>query len=228
MPFPHTLFPSAMERFLAAVEPFKRLSPAERARVEQAATERRYAKGETIFREGQPSEAVWVVKTGRVHLMKFLADGKVSTTCVMTNGETFCCLPAMDRRPYPVDAVAAEASVVVRIPQGAFHRAMDRSPAFTQETLCLFCDRLRQVEHKSCMVYEPAEQRLAEVLLALAKKFGLTIPLTRHELAEIAGTTHETAIRTLSRFGKSGLIRSSRGKTTILSREKLSALLDKS
>jgi CRP/FNR family transcriptional regulator len=40
--------------------------------------------------------------------------------------------------------------------------------------------------------------------------------LTRQELAEIAGTTHETAIRTLSRFGKQGLIRSSRGKTTIL------------
>ena len=212
-----------MERFLAAVEPFKRLPPAERARVEQAAIERRYAKGETIFREGQPSEAVWVVKSGRVHLMKFLADGKVSTTCVMTAGESFCCLPAMDRRPYPVDAVAAEASVVIRIPQDVFHQAMDRSPHFTQQTLCLFCDRLRQVEHKSCMVYEPAEQRLTEVLLALGKKFGSTIPLTRHELAEIAGTTPETAIRTLSRFGKEGLIRSSRGKTTILNREKLSA-----
>lgn len=216
-----------MERFLSGIEPFTRLPPAERARVEQACRERRYAKGETIFREGQPAEAVWVVKSGRVHLMKFLADGKASTTCVMTAGEPFCCLPAMDSRPYPVDAVAAEDSVVVRIPQDAFHRAMERSPAFTQETLCLFCDRLRQVEHKSCMVYEPVEQRLAEVLLTLSKKFGSTIPLTRHELAEIAGTTHETAIRTLSRFGKKGLIRSSRGKTTILSREKLSALLDK-
>ena len=157
--------------------------------------------------------------------MKFLADGKVSTTCVMTPGETFCCLPALDRKSYPTDALAAEESVVIRIPTEAFHQAMNRSPTFAQHTLCLFCDRLRQVEHKSCMVYEPAERRLAEVLLALGKKFGSTIPLTRHELAEIAGTTPETAIRTLSRFGKAGLIRSSRGKTTILNREKLSALL---
>ncbi len=213
-----------MEQFLASIEPFKRLGSVERKRVAQHAQERRYAKGETIFREGQPSEAVWVVKSGRVHLMKFLAAGKVSTTCVMTAGDPFCCLPALDRKPYPVDAVAAEDSVVLRIPQDVFHQAMDRSPAFSQETLCLFCDRLRQVEHKSCMVYKPAEQRLAEVLLTLGKKFGATIPLTRHELAEIAGTTNETAIRTLSRFGKAGLIRSSRGKTTILNREKLSAL----
>jgi len=214
------------DRFLFTFDPFKRLSLAERRHLTEVAREKRYAKGETIFREGQQSDAVWVVRTGRVHLMKFLADGKVSTTCVMTPGEMFCCLPALDRKLYPADAVAAEDSTVIRIPADAFHQAMSRSPLFTQQTLCIFCDRLRQVEHKSCMVFEPAEQRLAQVLLALSKKFGQTIPLTRQELAEIVGTTHETTIRTLSRFGKQGLIRSSRGKTTILRLEKLQALLD--
>ena len=215
-----------MERFLATVEPFKRLPPLEQKRLAQVAQEKRYAKGQTIFRAGDPSNAVWVVKTGRVHLMKFLADGKVSTTCVMTHGETFCCLPALDRKQYPTDAVAAEDSLVIRIPTDAFHQAMTRSPTFAQQTLCLFCERLRQVEHKSCMAFEPAEQRLAQVLLTLAKKFGSTIPLTRQELAEIAGTTHETAIRTLSRFRRQGLIRSARGKTTILHPEKLQTLLN--
>jgi len=157
--------------------------------------------------------------------MKFLADGKVSTTCVMGNGETFCCLPALDRKPYPADAVAAEESTVVRIPIDAFHQAMARSPTFTQETLCLFCDRLRQVEHKSCRVYERAETRLAQVLLGLSKKFGPTIPLTRQELAEIAGTTHETTIRTLSHFKQQGFVRSIRGQTTILKADGLHALL---
>ena len=214
-----------METFLATLEPFKRLSLAERQRLAVATREKRYAKGETIFRAGQPSEAVWVVRTGRVHLMNYLADGKVSTMCVMAQGETFCCLPALDRKPYPADAVAAVDSAVVRIPIDAFHQAMNRSPAFTQDTLCLFCDRLRQVEHKGCMVYEPAEQRLAQVLLGLAKKFGSTVPLTHRELAEIAGTTHETTTRTLNRFKQQGLIRSSRGKTTLVRPEQLQALL---
>ena len=216
-----------MDQSLATLEPFKRLAPVERKRLVQVAQEKRYAKGETLFREGQSSDAVWVVKTGRIHLMKFLTDGKLSTTCVMTDGEMFCCLPALDRKAYPVDAMAAVDSVVVRIPAGAFHQAMGRSPAFAQQTLCLFCERLRQVEDKSCMIYEPAETRLAQVLLGLAKKFGPTIPLTRQELAEVAGTTHETAIRTLSRFRQQGLIRSSRGTTTIVQPDKLQALLDR-
>ena len=157
--------------------------------------------------------------------MKFLADGKVSTTCVMTPGETFCCLPALDRKSYPTDALAAEESVVIRIPTEAFHQAMNRSPTFAQHTLCLFCDRLRQVEHKSCMVYEPAEARLAQVLLTLSKKFGPTIPLTHQELAEIAGTTHETTTRTLNRFKQQGFIHSARGRTTLVRPEQLQALL---
>ena len=216
-----------MERLLASVEPFKHLPLLERTRLAKVAQEKRYAKGQTIFREGAPAEAVWLVKTGRVHLMKFFADGKVSTTCVMSPGEPFCCLPALDRQPYPVDAVAAQDSAVVRIPLEAFHQAMGNSRAFAQKTLCFFCDRLRQVEQKSCLAHERVDARLAQGLLALSKKFGETIPLTRQELAELVGTTHETVIRTLSHFKQQGWIRSSRGTTTILRRQQLQALLDR-
>lgn len=215
-----------MDRSLSTIEPFKRLSVPARQQLATACREKQYAKGETIFRAGQPSDAVWVVKTGRVHLMHFLPDGKASTTCVMAPGETFCCLPALDRKCYPVDAVVAVESTLIRVPTEAFHQAMARSPGFAQQALCLFCDRLRQVEHKGCMVYEPAEARLAQVLLTLSKKFGPTIPLTRQELAELAGITPETAIRTLSRFKAERLIRSSRGQTTLVRPEQLQALLN--
>ena len=204
-----------MERFFAGVEPFKRLSLAERQRLASVSREKRYAKGETIFRAGEPAEAVCIVKEGRVHLMKFLESGQVSTTCVMASGETFCCLPALDRKPYPVDAIAATDSVVVRIPTSVFHELLEKNPACLQDSLCLFCDRLRQVEHKGCMIYDSVERRLAQALLALSKKFGATIPLTKHELAELANTTVETTIRVLSQLKKQGIVKSSRGSTTI-------------
>ena len=215
-----------MDQLLSRVEPFKRLSFTERQRVAAAAREKRYAKGETIFRAGEPAEAVCIVKEGRVHLMKFLEGGQASTTCVMTPGETFCCLPALDGKPYPVDAVAAEDSVVVRIPTTVFQELLRRSPSFLQDSLCLFCDRLRQVEDKSCMTYDSVERRLAKALLMLSKKFGRTIPLTKNELAELANTTQETTIRILSQLSKQGVVRSARGKTTVLRPEKLSALLN--
>ena len=213
-----------MERFLAGVELFTRLSPDERRRLAMTSREKRYAKGETIFRTGEPAEAVCLVKEGRVHLMRFLDSGQASTTCVMTAGETFCCLPALDRKPYPVDAVAAVDSTIVRIPTAAFHELLQKNPAFLQESLCLFCDRLRQVEHKGCMVYDSVERRLAQTLLSLSKKFGPTIPLTKHELAELANTTVETAIRILSQLKKRGVVKSSRGSTTIAKADDLRAL----
>ncbi|MBI4341054.1 MAG: Crp/Fnr family transcriptional regulator [Candidatus Omnitrophica bacterium] len=203
---------------------FKRLTPAQRQHLAGLSREKRYAKGETIFREGEPAEAVCVVKEGRVHLMKFLESGQTSTTCVMTPGEPFCCLPALDRKPYPVDAVAAVDSVVVRIPTSAFHEMLQQNPSFLEDSLCLFCDRLRAVEHRSCTMHEPVERRLAQTLLELSKKFGTTIPLTKHELAEMADTTVETTIRVLSHLKKAGIVKSSRGSTTIAKPDRLKTL----
>ena len=213
-----------MEQFLTHAEPFKHLTPAQRQRLAAVSREKRYAKGETIFRAGEPSEAVCIVKEGRVHLMRFLESGQASTTCVMTNGETFCCLPALDRKPYPVDAVAAADSTVIRIPTSAFHELLQENPTFLQDSLCLFCDRLRGVEQKSCMAYDSTERRIAQALVGLSKKFGATIPLTKHELAELASTTVETTIRVLSQFKKDGIVKSSRGSTTITKPDQLRRL----
>ena len=213
-----------MEQFLTHAEPFKHLTPAQRQRLAAVSREKRYANGETIFRAGEPSEAVCIVKEGRVHLMRFLESGQASTTCVMTNGETFCCLPALDRKPYPVDAVAAADSTVIRIPTSAFHELLQENPAFLQDSLCLFCDRLRGVEQKSCMAYDSTERRIAQALVGLSKKFGATIPLTKHELAELASTTVETTIRVLSQFKKDGIVKSSRGSTTIAKPDQLRRL----
>ena len=214
----------SVERLLATAEPFKSLSAAERQSLASASRETCYAKGETVFREGQPADAVCLVKEGRVHLMKFLEGGQASTTCVMTGGDTFCCLPALDRQPYPADAVAAVDSVVVRIPTDAFHEVLQKNPAFLQRSLCLFCERLRQVEHRSCMIYDSVERRLAQALLTLSKKFGPTVPLTKHELAELANTTVETTIRVLSQLKKQGILKSSRGSTTIAKPDTLQRL----
>ncbi|MBI1991814.1 MAG: Crp/Fnr family transcriptional regulator [Candidatus Omnitrophica bacterium] len=204
-----------MEHFFAHTEIFKKLPAAQRQHLAGVSREKRYAKGETVFRAGEPADAVCVVKEGRVHLMKFLEGGQVSTTCVMTPGETFCCLPALDRKPYPVDAIAAVDSIVVRIPIAAFHKLLQEVPDFLQTALCVFCERLRQVEDKGCTVYDSVERRLAQALLTLSKKFGPTIPLTKHELAELANTTVETTIRILSQLKSRGIVRSSRGSTTI-------------
>jgi CRP-like cAMP-binding protein len=71
---------------------------------------------------------------------------------------------------------------------------------------------------------ERVEQRLSSVLLMLTAKLGPTLPFTRQELADMAGTTIETAIRVMSQLKDRGIIRTVRGKVIILDKEKLKLL----
>lgn len=214
-----------LELFLKQVDIFRRLDPAARSRLAAAARERPFEKGQTLFEEGQLAKDVWLVRTGRVHLLHYAPAGQVQTTCVMTVGETFCCLPTLDQGTYPATAVAAVPSTVLQIPLRAFHEVLSSTPALLQETLGIFCQRLRQVEAKGCLAHDPVELRVAQALVTLRKKFGDTIPLTRQEIAELAGTTVETVIRTVSRFQQEGWVRSGRGQLRLLDLAALQRLL---
>ena len=214
-------------RFLRSVIPFNALPPEEISRVAEHSFEKRFQKGETIFLEGAPSHTVWIMKEGRVHLEKFHPGGKVSTTCVMAEGEVFCCLPALDRKPYPATAVAKTEAKVIGIPSQLFSELMAKYPAFSQRALSFFCGRLRQVEEMGgCHAYESAERRVVDVLLMLEKKFGPEIPLTREEIAELAGVTVETAIRMTSLLKKKKLISSEGKKSLKVDAERLRAYLE--
>ena len=213
-----------LELFLKQSDIFHRLSAKERQRVVSFSHEKSYAKGDVIFHEGRPSDSVWLTIEGRVHLLHHQMDGKSQASCVMTPGEMFCCLPALDQGIYPATAVAATAARVLQVPHHLFQQAMRSSPDLLKETLCVFGGRLRQMEAKGCLIHDPVERRVAQALIALQKKFGDSIPLTRQEIAELAGTTVETAIRTISRFQQEGWVRSSRGKVQLLKPDSIKQL----
>ena len=214
-----------LELLLQQVELFRRLKAEERQRLLSVSHERTCSKGDVLFHEGRPSDSVWLTLEGRVHLLHYQPDGRVQASCVMTPGESFCCLSTLDRGTYPATAVAATQARVLQIPSSLFHELLGKSHSLLQETLCVFGQRLRQVEAKACLVHDPVERRVAQALLTLQKKFGQTIPMTRQEIAELAGTTVETTIRTIGRFQQEGWIRSSRGKIQLIKADSLSQLL---
>ena len=215
---------TSVDRFISSVAPFNSLPKKEIEKLTTSCRIKEFEKGQTIFREGAFCDSVWVVKEGRVHLVKYLLDGKVSTTCVMAPGEIFCCLSSLDKRTYPSNAVAAVKTEVVRIPIELFSDLMTQTP-FAQKAICLFCDRLRHVEGRACQMQDSAERRIGRVLLALSKKFGETIPLTRQEIAELSGVTLETAIRVISHFRRQKLVLASQRKTITIQPDALASFL---
>ncbi|MEB2283740.1 MAG: Crp/Fnr family transcriptional regulator [Myxococcales bacterium] len=196
---------------------FRTLPPAERALVKGAAREVALPKGALVFSQGQPSAYVWAVREGLVHIVKSGPGGREIVLEVIPPGEFFGAVVALEGRPYPASALAIEASTVWRVPSQLVREICQRHPTLRSAILALVTPRLRSAhERLQSVALEPVEQRLARMLLALAPKIGraengvTVLPITRQELADMVGTTVETAIRITSKWHKSGFVRSQR------------------
>ena len=138
-----------------------------------------------VFMEGDPAAWFCVVRSGHVKILRHARTGRDVVLELLGPGELFGGVAAIERRPYPASAQATEASVVVKIPQEAIVGLAD-----------------------------PVEARLAGALLRLAERegtrgpAGITLPfhLTRQSLADMTGTTVETAIRVVSRWLKDRVV----------------------
>ncbi len=199
--------------------PFDLLPAAMYRRIASEAVELEVDKGEILFSVGSPSHFAFTVLSGRVHLQHLRADGRVFAVCVHAPGDTFCCLPIMDRRPYPVNAIAVMPSTVLRVSAALFRECLTSCPQFGQTVLERFSLSLREVACQECPT--DAGAKLATRVLGMLEKFGAEIPLTRRELGELAGVTVETAIREIKGFERAGWVATRRGHIQVLDREAL-------
>jgi CRP/FNR family transcriptional regulator len=114
---------------------------------------------------------------------------------------------------------------VLRIRREDFLSFVAQRPQVVLRIISVLGERLRDAQGRlKDLAGERVEQRLARTLLMLSAKLGATLPFTRQEIADMAGTTTETAIRFISRLKDGGIIRSARGSITILDKTKLRLL----
>ncbi len=212
---------------------FRLLPAAERARLAGATRERRFERGATVFAQGQASESVWAVKEGLVHIVRFGASGRELVAEVIPPGELFGAIVALENRPYPATAMTAEPSVVWSIPAALARDLCQKYPTLRVAILEQVASRLRSAhERLQSVALEPVEQRLARLLLTLASKLGqpcdglAVVSATRQELADMIGTTVETAIRLTSKWQRAGIVRAARHAITLADPAALQAIAD--
>jgi CRP-like cAMP-binding protein len=196
---------------------FRTLGAADREAVAAATREQRADAGKVLFGEGQPADSLWAVKEGLVHIVKSGPDGREIVLEVIPPGELFGAVVALQNRPYPASAVAAEDSVIWRMPAALARELCQKHPTLRAAILDQVTSRLREAhERLRSVALERVEQRLARMLLTLAEKIGQTkdgvtvLSVTRQELADMIGTTVETTIRVTSKWQQSRIISSSR------------------
>lgn len=176
------------------------------------AAERRILKGEAIWHAGEEPDAVWMVKQGRANMVIESVEGAASTVHFCTKAQTFCPAAAIAGRAYPCTAVAATDMTVVSVPRSGFMNTIKGLPDFARQLLVQLSLQVCDAHCQKARSTAPVKSRLASLLGSLNRRYGgRDLPFTRQELADMSGTTVESAIRTLSQWEKSGVIESGRG-----------------
>ena len=186
-----------------------------------------------VFMEGDAAEWLCIVRSGRVRIVRHSKAGKDVALELLGPGEIFGGVAVIEQRPYPAAAQATEASVILKIPAQALAAVSERNPSVIRELALMMGRRLRSAhDSMRSLAVDPAEARLAATLLRLAErdgerdKRGVALPfhLTRQSLADMCGTTVETAIRVMSRWTRDGLILDEGARLIVADVERLRAV----
>jgi CRP/FNR family transcriptional regulator len=210
--------------FLRANPVFAELPVAEIATLAGMAREERKRAREFVFMEGDRADWLWLVRAGRVKIVRHSKTGRDVVLEILGPGEIFGAVAVMERRPYPAAAQVIEPAVVVKVPAAAVVAASERHSALVRGMALMMGRRLRAAHDSvESLAVDPVEARLAAVLLRLVERdgtregkgFALPFHLTRQSLADMTGTTVETAIRVLGRWIRDGIVLDDGGRLVI-------------
>ena len=216
---------------------FAGLNRAELTRINGFFQEEGYEAGETIYFTGDPARRLYVVAAGKVKVTRHSLSGQDVVLAILTPGDFFGSLSILGDAAY-ADTVQAQTQVcVLGVDAQAFQTILLNHPAAAVAALQETAQRL-QAAHETIRQLSalPVERRIAAILLALGHKLGekssegllLQVPLSRQELADMAGATVETASRVISKLEQGGMVRSGRQWIAITDSERLAALAQES
>ncbi|MEW6064418.1 cAMP-binding protein [Desulforamulus profundi] len=196
--------------------------------------ERSYQKGRFIFMEGEPGEALYILKSGLIKLTKRLEDGREHILHFVNPGEVFAEVVLFDGGDYPATAEVQEDSVVGVLRNQDIERLISQNPSMALGMLHIMSRRLRTAQEKVMnLALHDTARRLAFALIKMAEEHGIKKPggilinfnLTNQELANLTGSSRETINRMLNSFKRAGAIDVDRQQIMVLDKGKLEDLL---
>ncbi|MFS4457710.1 Crp/Fnr family transcriptional regulator [Bdellovibrio sp. HCB2-146] len=190
--------------------------------VEKARVVCRFKPGQTIFYAGNDSLGIFTIQKGLVKLEVTSPTGSAHTLRLVGAGGTLGYRSLFANEPYHASAVAVDDCELCFLPKASVMEIFKCHPDLAMKLLSHISKDLRMAEEKWLgQMDKGASERIAEALLFLQEHFKHQ-NWTRREIAQWAGTTPETVIRTLAQFEKDGLIDQSDGRSIrILLKEKL-------
>ncbi len=179
------------------------------------AEKRSYAKGEVIFKTGEPANFYYEIAEGEVKMCNTNEQGKEFIQGIFSKGRCFGEPPLFGHFNYPADAIATEDTVLWRLPKTAFIELLKSEPdihfALTQAIAARLYYKAVMAQEIS---HEDPKHRIIKLLsylkyeiYKLPEKYSYQVELTRQQIADLTGLRVETTIRAIKVLEKEGALR---------------------
>ncbi|MGH9264405.1 MAG: Crp/Fnr family transcriptional regulator [Acidimicrobiales bacterium] len=205
------------------------LSDEERRSLLGRARRRRFRRGEVVFHEGDPGDALHLVDKGHLIVQRSTPLGDVATLLVLGPGDVFGELAVVDPAPRNATVAALDPAETLSVHRDVFDELRARHPGLDRMLVNSLAAEVRRLSGLLVEAhYVAAEKRVYLRLLDLARCFGgpgegaaVSIPLTQEQVGHMAGTTRPTTNRVLRAAEEAGIVRMARGHIEVLNRDGL-------
>ncbi|HEX4467817.1 MAG TPA: Crp/Fnr family transcriptional regulator [Solirubrobacteraceae bacterium] len=228
---------------LGGVPVFSTLVHEDLERIAQFAVPRDFEPGEVVFREGDASDTCYVVRDGRARALRTHTDGRTLTLATFGPGDIFGELALFEdeRRSATVEAIEQTGTVAVLGPD--MRRLMAEHAEISSRLVIALGRRLRETnERLARQSFQTVQSRVAVVLTQLVEQQSadgggdgdadgdgasgeqagdVLVTATQADLAQLAGSSRESASRFLAVLERAGVISQGRGRLVVHDAEAL-------
>jgi CRP-like cAMP-binding protein len=210
--------------FLGYVPVFQRLTADERRMFAALVREQRVPRGALIVRQGDPGDALYVVRAGQVKVTVIGEDGREVILGTLGATAHFGELALLDGRPRSAHVLAMEATTLYVLRREDFRRQVEQMPRVAWALLEELSRRLREADQKiTGLVLLDVPGRVARLLLDRATGEPAVVERapTHETIAQMIGASRETVSRAMKELQDLGLVRAERRTVHLLDREGL-------
>jgi CRP/FNR family cyclic AMP-dependent transcriptional regulator len=208
---------------------FADLGEEELERFSHVAVPRSFPAGTRVFHEGDSSDACYIVSEGSFRVTREHSDGRAITLATLGPGEIFGELAMLDGDERSASAEALSDGELLALPAGDVRSLLARHPEIALKLVAGLVRRLRAANVRlSRQSFQTVPSRVAGILAQLCREGGdgevgeeVTIRMNQTDLAQLAGTSRESVSRFLAELERAGVVRSGRGRVTVLDPAKL-------
>jgi CRP-like cAMP-binding protein len=211
-------------QLLGAVTVFEALAPDDLRRVAQVAVPRRFSTGQVIFREGDSSDTCYVMRRGHCRAVRENTDGRTIALAHFGPGDIFGELAMFDDERRSATIETLDDVEAIAIAGSDMRRLMRAHADIAVKLVTGVARRLREANQRlTRQSFQTVQSRVAGVLLQLVQQAqgegagarDVLLKVTQAEIAQLAGSSRESASRFLANLERAGVITQGRGRITV-------------